>query len=91
MEVKPLRNNVLVKPEVEKVTSSGIIMPDTMKEKSLRGEVIDVGEGTEDEKMEIKPGDFVIYGKNSGKEITIDGEEYLIMKQTDILARINKK
>lgn len=86
IKVKPLLDRVLIKPApMEEKTAGGIIIPDTAKEKPQRGEIIAVGEGTKDEKMNLKKGDIVYYGKYSGTEITIDGEEYLIMKQEDIL------
>ncbi len=89
MKVKPLADRVLVKPApVEEKTAGGIIIPDTAKEKPLKGEVIAVGQGTKDEEMVVKEGDKVLYGKYAGTEIEIDGEEYLIMRQSDILAII---
>ncbi len=87
--VKPLADRVLVKPApAEEKTSSGIIIPDTAKEKPQRGEVIAVGTGKKDEPMTVKVGDSVLYGKYAGTEITIDGEEYLIMRESDIFAVI---
>jgi chaperonin GroES len=84
-KVKPLADRVLVKPSpAEEKTEGGIIIPDTAKEKPQRGEVHAVGPGKEDEKMEVSEGDKVLYGKYSGTEITIEGEEYLIMRQSDI-------
>ncbi len=89
MKVKPLADRVLVKPApVEEKTAGGIIIPDTAKEKPLKGEVIAVGQGTKDEEMVVKEGDKVLYGKYAGTEIEIDGEAYLIMRQSDILAII---
>jgi chaperonin GroES len=89
MKVKPLADRVLVKPApVEEKTAGGIIIPDTAKEKPLKGEVVAVGQGTKDEEMVVKEGDKVLYGKYAGTEIEIDGEEYLIMRQSDILAII---
>jgi len=89
MKVKPLADRVLVKPApVEEKTAGGIIIPDTAKEKPLKGEVVGVGKGTKDEEMVVKEGDKVLYGKYAGTEIEIDGEAYLIMRQSDILAII---
>ena len=89
MKVKPLADRVLVKPaSVEEKTAGGIIIPDTVKEKPLKGEVKAVGQGTKDEEMVVKEGDKVLYGKYAGTEIEIDGEAYLIMRQSDILAII---
>ena len=89
MKVKPLADRVLVRPApVEEKTAGGIIIPDTAKEKPLKGEVVAVGQGTKDEEMVVKEGDKVLYGKYAGTEIEIDGEEYLIMRQSDILAII---
>lgn len=89
MNIKPLADRVLVKPAAaEEKTVSGIIIPDTAKEKPLKGSVIAVGEGTKDEKMVVKEGDVVLYGKYSGTEVEIDGEQHLIMRQSDILAII---
>ena len=89
MKVKPLADRVLVKPApIEEKTAGGIIIPDTAKEKPLKGEVVAVGQGTKDEEMVVKKGDKVLYGKYAGTEIEIDDEEYLIMRQSDILAII---
>ncbi|MCR5570454.1 MAG: co-chaperone GroES [Paludibacteraceae bacterium] len=89
MNIKPLADRVLVKPaSAEEKTASGIIIPDTAKEKPLKGEVLAVGNGTKDEEMVVKPGDTVLYGKYAGTEIEIDNEKYLIMRQSDILATI---
>ena len=89
MNIRPLADRVLVKPAAaEEKTVSGIIIPDSAKEKPLKGEVIAVGEGTKDEVMVVKKGDEVLYGKYAGTEIEIDGEKYLIMRQSDILAII---
>ena len=87
MNIKPLADRVLVKPAAaEEKTVAGIIIPDTAKEKPLKGEVLAVGNGTKDEEMVLKVGDTVIYGKYSGNEVEIDGEKYLIMHQKDVLA-----
>lgn len=85
--IKPLADRVLVEPaEAESKTASGIIIPDTAKEKPQRGKVIAVGNGKKDEPMTVKAGDVVLYGKYSGTEIQVDGKDYLIMKESDIYA-----
>ena len=94
MAVKPLADRVLVKQEeAAEVKKSGIIIPDTAKEKPQQGEVIEVGPGrTEDGKvvpMEVKKGDKILYGKYSGTEVTVDDEEFVIMRESDILAIIS--
>ena len=82
---KPLDDRVFVEPEAaEEKTASGIIIPDTAKEKPQKGKIIAVGEGTSDHKMNVKIGDRVLYGKYSGTELTIDDTDYLIMKESDI-------
>jgi chaperonin GroES len=92
MKVTPLGDRIVVKPlEAREKTKGGIIIPDTAKEKPLEGKIIAVGKGkvTDDGKVvapEVKPGDKVLYGKYSGTEIVIDGEEMLIVKEEDILA-----
>lgn len=89
MNIKPLADRVLILPTAaEEVTMGGIIIPDTAKEKPLRGTVKAVGNGTNDEEMVLKEGDQVLYGKYAGQEIQVDGVDYLIMKQNDILAII---
>jgi len=89
MKIKPLADRVLVKPAAaEEKTVSGIIIPDNAKEKPLQGEIIAVGNGTKDEEMVVKKGDTVLYGKYAGTEIELEGETYLIMRQSDILAII---
>ena len=89
MTIKPLSDRVLVLPNpAEEKTAGGLFIPDTAKEKPLMGKVVAVGPGTKDVKMEVKEGDEVLYGKYSGQELTIDGVEYLIMRQADILAII---
>ena len=81
-----LAGKVLVKPsEAEEKTSSGIIIPDSAQEKPQQGKVVKVGADKADEPMEIKLGDVVLYGKYGGQELTIDGEEYLLMSQSDVL------
>ena len=87
MNIKPLADRVLVLPALaEEKTIGGIIIPDSAKEKPLKGNVIAIGNGTKDEEMVVKPGDTVLYGKYAGTEIELDGEKYLIMRQSDILA-----
>lgn len=87
VKVKPLADRVLILPkEAEQKTVSGIYIPDTAKEKPQRGTVVAAGPGTKDVTMEVKVGDEVLYGKYAGTEITIDGTDYLIMKQSDVLA-----
>ena len=89
MNIKPLADRVLVKPAAaEEKTVSGIIIPDTAKEKQLKGEIIAVGEGTKDEKMVVKKGDKVLYGKYAGTEIEYNDEKLIIMRQSDVLAII---
>jgi Co-chaperonin GroES (HSP10) len=89
MNVKPLADRVLVMPApAEEKTMGGIIIPDSAKEKPLRGEIIAVGNGTKDEEMLLKKGDKVLYGKYAGTEIELEGEMYLIMRQSDVLAII---
>lgn len=89
MNIKPLADRVLIKPaKAEEKTVGGIIIPDTAKEKPLQGEVLAVGNGTKDEEMVLKAGDRVLYGKYSGTEVELDGEKYLIMRQSDVLAII---
>ncbi len=89
INVKPLADRVLVKADAaEETTASGIIIPDTAKEKPQRGEVVAVGTGKKDEPITVKVGDKVLYGKYAGTEITIEGQEYLIMRESDIFAVI---
>ena len=87
MTLKPLADRVLIKAApAEEKTAGGIIIPDTAKEKPLQGEVLAVGNGTKDEEMVLKAGDTVLYGKYAGTEVELDGEKYLIMRQSDVLA-----
>ncbi|HKJ80591.1 MAG TPA: co-chaperone GroES [Ignavibacteriaceae bacterium] len=92
INLKPLADRVIVKPkEADEVTKGGIILPDTAKEKPVEGTIVAAGPGkTSDEgkvvKMEVKVGDVVLYGKYSGSEISIEGEEYLIMRESDVFA-----
>ena len=89
MNLKPLADRVIIKPTpAEEVTMSGIIIPDSAKEKPLRGTVMAVGNGTKDEEMILKEGDQVLFGKYAGTEIEFDGEKILIMRQNDVLAVI---
>lgn len=86
-KIQPLADRVLIKPAAaEEKTIGGIIIPDSAKEKPLRGEVLAVGNGTKDEEMVLKVGDQVLYGKYAGTELEVDGEKYLIMRQSDVLA-----
>ncbi len=87
VSIKPLADRVLVKPaEAESTTKSGIVIPDTAKEKPQKGLIVAVGPGKKDEPTTVKVGDSVLYGKYSGTEITVDGSEYLIMRESDIFA-----
>lgn len=87
MKIKPLADRVLIEPTAaEEVTMSGIIIPDSAKEKPLKGKVIAIGNGTKDEPMVLKEGDLVLYGKYSGSEIEFEGTKYLMMRQNDVLA-----
>jgi chaperonin GroES len=87
VKLNPLGDRVLVKPDAaEEKTASGLYIPDTAKEKPQRGEVIAVGPGKKDEPLTVKSGDKVLYGKYSGTEITIEGVDYLIMRESDIYA-----
>jgi len=87
--IKPLADRVLVKPAAaEEKTIGGIIIPDSAKEKPLRGEIIATGKGTKDEEMVLKAGDQVLYGKYAGTELEWEGEKYLIMRQSDVVAVI---
>jgi chaperonin GroES len=89
ISVKPLADRVLVQAApAETKTSGGIIIPDTAKEKPMRGKVVAVGNGKPDEPMTVKVGDTVLYGKYAGTEINVDGNEYLIMRESDIYAII---
>jgi chaperonin GroES len=96
MHIKPLYDRVVVKPFEElEVKKGGIIIPDTAKEKPMEGEIIEVGSGrvTEEGKkmpLEVKKGDRILYGKYSGTEVNVGDTEYLIMRESDIFAIINK-
>lgn len=87
LTIKPLHDRVIVKPAVaETTTAGGIIIPDTAKEKPQQGEIVAAGPGKKDEPTTVKVGDVVLYSKYGGTEITLGGEEYLIMRESDILA-----
>ena len=89
MKIKPLSDRVVIEQKkAEEKTASGLFIPDTAKEKPLQGTVVAVGPGTSEVVMEVKVGDNVLYGKYAGTEITFDNQDYLIMKQNDILAII---
>ncbi len=89
IKIKPLADRVLVEPAAaETKTASGLYIPDSAKEKPQKGVVIAIGTGKKDEPMTVKVGDDVLYGKYSGTEITIEGKEYLIMREADIFAII---
>lgn len=89
MNIKPLADRVLIAPAAaEEKTVGGIIIPDSAKEKPLKGTVLAVGNGTKDEEMVLKVGDMVLYGKYAGTELEIEGDKCLIMRQSDVLAVI---
>ena len=90
MNIRPLADRVLVVPAAAEEKVGSIIIPDTAKEKPLHGKVVAVGNGTKDEQMVLKEGDEVLYGKYSGTELEYQGEKYLIMRQSDVLAIIEK-
>ena len=87
IKIKPLADRVLIEPmAAEDKTASGIYIPDTAKEKPQRGKVVAVGPGTKDENMTVSVGDIVLYGKYSGTELKFEGADYLMMRESDILA-----
>ena len=87
VNIKPLSDRVLIEPmAAETKTASGIYIPDTAKEKPQRGKVIAVGKGTKDHEMTVQNGDTVLYGKYAGTELKLEGTDYLIMREDDILA-----
>ena len=86
MNIKPLADRVLIVPAAAEEKVGGIIIPDTAKEKPLHGKIVAVGNGTKDEEMILKAGDEVLYGKYAGTELEFEGEKYLIMRQSDVLA-----
>jgi len=89
MNVKPLADRVLVEPALaETTTASGIIIPDTAQEKPQKGKVVALGNGKKDEPLTVKVGDTVLYGKYSGTELKFEGKDYMIMRESDILAII---
>ena len=89
LKIKPLADRVLIKPsEAETTTSSGIIIPDTAQEKPQKGKVVAIGNGTKDHEMTVKVGDSVLYGKYSGTELKFEGSDYLMMRESDLLAII---
>lgn len=91
MKIKPLADRVLIQPTpAEETTISGIIIPDSAKEKPLRGTVLAAGNGTKDEAMVLKEGDEVLYGKYAGTEVEFEGEKLLIMRQSDVLGVFEK-
>ena len=89
-KITPLADRVLVQPSAaETKTASGIIIPDTAQEKPQKGSIVAVGKGTKENPITVKKGDLVLYGKYAGTELNYDGEDYLIMKESDILAIIS--
>ncbi|PZX55743.1 co-chaperone GroES [Algoriphagus chordae] len=87
VNIKPLADRVLVQPAAaEEKTASGLYIPDTAKEKPQKGIVVAVGNGKKDEPITVKVGDTVLYGKYSGTELTVEGSDYLIMRESDIFA-----
>ena len=90
MNIKPLADRVLVLPAQAEEKVGGIIIPDTAKEKPQHGTIVAAGNGTKDEEMVLKEGDEVLYGKYSGKELEVEGTKYLIMRQSDVLAVVQK-
>lgn len=89
LKIQPLSDRVLVSPqEAETKTASGLFIPDSAKEKPQQGKIVAVGKGNKDHDMTVKVGDIVLYGKYSGSELKYEGEDYLIMREEDILAII---
>ena len=87
INIKPLADRILVEPAAaEEKTASGIIIPDSAKEKPQKGQVVAVGNGKKDEPITVKVGETVLYGKYAGTEITVEGKDYLIMRESDIFA-----
>ena len=87
LNIKPLADRVLIEPlAAETTTASGIIIPDNAKEKPQKGNVVAVGPGTKDEPITVKVGDTVLYGKYAGSELKLEGKDYLMMRESDILA-----
>ena len=90
MNIKPLADRVLVLPAQAEEKVGGIIIPDTAKEKPQHGTIVADGNGTKDEEMILKEGDEILYGKYSGTELEVEGTKYLIMRQSDVLAVVQK-
>lgn len=89
LKIKPLADRVIIEPAAaEEKTAGGIIIPDTAKEKPQKGKVVAIGTGKKDEPITVKVGDSILYGKYAGTEITVEGKEYLIMRESDIYAII---
>jgi len=89
LNIKPLADRVVIAPAAaETKTASGIIIPDTAKEKPQKGTIVAAGNGTKDEPMTVKVGDTVLYGKYAGTELKLEGADYLIMRESDVLAII---
>ncbi len=89
MNIQPLADRVLIEPTAaEEVTKSGIIIPDSAKEKPLRGTVVAAGPGTKEEEMTLKAGDTVLFGKYAGTEVPFEDKKYIIMRQADVLAKV---
>ncbi len=89
LKIRPLSDRVLVEPQAaETKTASGLYIPDSAKEKPQQGKIVAVGKGNKDHDMTVKVGDVVLYGKYSGSELKLDGKDYLIMREDDILAII---
>jgi len=94
MQIRPLQDRVLVEPlEAEEKTAGGIIIPDTAKEKPMEGKIVAVGKGSRNDEgkiaaLDVKKGDRILYGKWSGTEVKVDGDEYLIMKESDVMGVI---
>ena len=89
LQIKPLADRVLVQPlEAETTTASGIIIPDNAKEKPQKGKIVATGPGTKDNPITVKVGDTVLYGKYSGTELKLDGKDYLMMRESDLLATV---
>jgi chaperonin GroES len=87
LSIKPLADRVVIEPAIaEKKTASGIIIPDTAKEKPQKGNVVAVGPGTKDNPMTLEVGNTVLYGKYAGTEINVEGKDYLIMRESDVIA-----
>ena len=90
MNIKPLADRVLVLPAQAEEKVGGFIIPDTAKEKPQHGTIVAAGNGTKDEEMILKEGDEILYGKYSGTELEVEGTKYLIMRQSDVLAVVQK-